>query len=110
MNCLSCNNLVKFLGSLAREEDVLEWLIENKSTGDDNDVIEDVSGRTLQTLISNADNLAVFVCKLNLIDKKNMMGKDIDWINTQKRIIMNDIIYARLLIFLKFYKHFRCKR
>jgi len=48
-------------GSLSREEDVLEWLIENKSTGDDSDVIEDVSGRTLQTLISNADKLVVYV-------------------------------------------------
>lgn len=51
-------------GSLSKEEDVLEWLIENKATGDDDDVIEDVSGRTLQTLIGNADRLAVFFCKL----------------------------------------------
>lgn len=54
---------LKFLDSLAREEDVLEWLIENKSTGDDDDVIEDVSGRTLQTLIGNADKLVVYFCK-----------------------------------------------
>ncbi|XP_063702540.1 uncharacterized protein LOC134832452 isoform X2 [Culicoides brevitarsis] len=47
--------------SLAREEDVLEWLIENKSTGDDDDAIEDISsGRTLQTLITNAERLVVY--------------------------------------------------
>ncbi|CAO1323981.1 unnamed protein product [Diamesa tonsa] len=44
---------------LSREEDVLEWLIENKSTGDDEDVIEEVSPKTLATLIQNIDNLVV---------------------------------------------------
>uniref|UniRef100_U5EMW7 Putative nucleolar protein 58 n=1 Tax=Corethrella appendiculata TaxID=1370023 RepID=U5EMW7_9DIPT len=44
---------------LQREEDVLEWLIENKSTGDEDDVIEDVTPKTLKTLINNIDNLVV---------------------------------------------------
>ncbi|XP_054003496.1 uncharacterized protein LOC128889677 isoform X2 [Hylaeus anthracinus] len=44
---------------LSREEDVLEWLIANKSTGDEEDVIEDVTSKTLQTLIGNIDNLVV---------------------------------------------------
>ncbi|KAG5678994.1 hypothetical protein PVAND_008603 [Polypedilum vanderplanki] len=44
---------------LSREEDVLEWLIENKSTGDDEDVIEEVNAKTLATLIQNIDNLVV---------------------------------------------------
>ncbi|XP_070499226.1 uncharacterized protein hlk isoform X3 [Chironomus tepperi] len=44
---------------LSREEDVLEWLIENKSTGDDEDVIEEVTAKTLGTLIQNIDNLVV---------------------------------------------------
>lgn len=52
-----------FLGELSREEDVLEWLIENKSTGDDEDVIEDVSLKTLNTLIGNVDHLVVLFCK-----------------------------------------------
>lgn len=51
------------LGELSREEDVLEWLIENKSTGDDEDVIEDVSLKTLNTLIGNVDHLVVLFCK-----------------------------------------------
>lgn len=42
---------------------MLEWLIENKSTGDDEDVIEDVSLKTLNTLIGNVDNLVVLFCK-----------------------------------------------
>ncbi|XP_053966440.1 uncharacterized protein LOC128868405 isoform X5 [Anastrepha ludens] len=46
-------------GELSREEDVLEWLVQNKSTGDEDDVIEDVTAKTLSTLISNIDNLVV---------------------------------------------------
>ncbi|XP_030027959.1 uncharacterized protein LOC115445721 isoform X2 [Manduca sexta] len=46
-------------GELSREEDVLEWLIANKSTGDEEDVIEDVTAKTLNTLIGNVDHLVV---------------------------------------------------
>lgn len=51
------------IGELSREEDVLEWLVENKSTGDDEEVIEDVTAKTLDTLIGNIDNLAVLFCE-----------------------------------------------
>ncbi|XP_046832571.1 uncharacterized protein LOC124430289 isoform X3 [Vespa crabro] len=44
---------------LSKEEDVLEWLVANKSTGDEEDVIEDVTSKTLNTLIGNIDNLVV---------------------------------------------------
>jgi len=54
---------VSFTDELSREEDVLEWLIENKSTGDDEDVIEEVTAKTLGTLIQNIDNLVVVFCK-----------------------------------------------
>lgn len=50
------------IGELSKEEDVLEWLIENKSTGDDEEVIEDVTAKTLSTLIGNVDNLVVLFC------------------------------------------------
>ncbi|CAH1962777.1 unnamed protein product [Acanthoscelides obtectus] len=46
-------------GDLSREEDVLEWLVQHKSTGDEDDIIEDVTLKTLSTLISSVDNLAV---------------------------------------------------
>lgn len=52
-----------FSGELQREDDVLEWLVQNKSTGDEDDVIEDVTPKTLATLISNIDNLVVLFCK-----------------------------------------------
>ena len=51
------------IDELSREEDVLEWLIENKSTGDDEDVIEEVTAKTLGTLINNIDNLVVVFCE-----------------------------------------------
>lgn len=58
------NNVIfLFLGELSKEEDVLEWLIANKSTGDEEDVIEDVTAKTLNTLIGNVDNLVVLFCK-----------------------------------------------
>ncbi|XP_050520810.1 uncharacterized protein LOC126894105 isoform X3 [Daktulosphaira vitifoliae] len=44
---------------LTKEEDVLEWLVQNKSTGDEEDIIEDVSAKTLDTLIESVDNLVV---------------------------------------------------
>lgn len=54
---------VYVIGELSKEEDVLEWLVENKSTGDEEDVIEDVTAKTLSTLIGNIDNLVVLFCK-----------------------------------------------
>lgn len=50
------------LDELSKEEDVLEWLVANKSTGDEEDVIEDVTAKTLNTLIGNIDNLVVLFC------------------------------------------------
>lgn len=41
---------------------MLEWLVANKSTGDEEDVIEDVTAKTLNTLIGNIDNLVVLFC------------------------------------------------
>lgn len=55
--------LVARAGELSKEEDVLEWLVENKSTGDEEDVIEDVTAKTLNTLIGNIDNLVVLFCE-----------------------------------------------
>ncbi|XP_008201422.1 uncharacterized protein hlk isoform X5 [Tribolium castaneum] len=46
-------------GELTKEEDVLEWLVQHKSTGDEDDIIEDVTLKTLSTLISSVDHLAV---------------------------------------------------
>jgi hypothetical protein len=62
------------LGELTREEDVLEWLVQNKSTGDEEDIIEDVTAKALDTLIGSVDNLVVLFCKLVCILKHYKMS------------------------------------
>lgn len=60
-------NKIFVVGELTREEDVLEWLVQNKSTGDEDDVIEDVTAKTLETLIGSMDNLVVLFCKFGFL-------------------------------------------
>ncbi len=50
-------------GDLTNEEAVLEWLIHNRSTGDDEDVIEDVTSASLEAMVASVENLAVLFCK-----------------------------------------------
>lgn len=45
------------------EDKVLEWLVENKNTGDDDDFINDVTAGLLNTLIDSMDHLAVIFCE-----------------------------------------------
>lgn len=53
-------------GDLLREEDVLEWLVQNKNTAsEEEDMIEDVTAKTLETLTSTAPHLAVLFCKIS---------------------------------------------
>jgi phenylpyruvate tautomerase PptA (4-oxalocrotonate tautomerase family) len=50
-----------------REEDVLEWLVQNKNTAsEDEDMIEDVTAKTLETLTSTAQHLAVLFCEFSI--------------------------------------------
>ncbi|XP_077298088.1 hulk isoform X2 [Arctopsyche grandis] len=60
---------------LSREEDVLEWLVANKSTGDEEDVIEDVTAKTLNTLIGNIDNLVVLFYDHGDEDSMTVLGE-----------------------------------
>eukprot|EP00094_Tigriopus_californicus_P003633 TCALIF_03495-PA protein Name:"Protein of unknown function" AED:0.42 eAED:0.43 QI:16/0/0/1/0.4/0.33/6/0/400 len=49
---------ILYEGDLAQETEILEWLIHTRTTGDDEDVIEEVSSTELETLISSVENLA----------------------------------------------------
>ncbi|XP_075212452.1 hulk isoform X4 [Lycorma delicatula] len=60
---------------LTREEDVLEWLVQNKSTGDEEDVIEDVTAKTLDTLIGSIDNLVVLFYDNDDEDSIQVLGE-----------------------------------
>ncbi|XP_030752656.1 uncharacterized protein LOC115879799 isoform X6 [Sitophilus oryzae] len=73
-----------YSGDLTKEEDVLEWLVQHKSTGDEDDVIEDVTLKTLGTLISSVDHLAVLFYdheeeeSLQILDELENIDDDCD--------------------------------
>jgi len=50
---------ILYQGDLMDEAAVLEWLIQNRSTGDEDDVIEDVDAKSLDTMIQSIEHLAV---------------------------------------------------
>ena len=39
---------------------MLEWMIKNKSSADDDDVLEMVDGTQLEIMVDNVDNLLVY--------------------------------------------------
>ena len=47
---------------LRNEHAVLEWLIHNRAVGDEVDVIEEVDSKTLKTMVTSIENLAVLFC------------------------------------------------
>lgn len=63
---LMCAPLCSHAGDLMNEDKVLEWLVENKNTGEDDDVIDDVTLGLLNTLIDSMDHLAVIFCTLHI--------------------------------------------
>lgn len=63
----SNNHYGRFLGDLMKEEDVLEWLVQNKNTAsEEEDMIEDVTARTLETMTGTSAHLAVLFCKCSI--------------------------------------------
>ena len=53
-----------YTGDLKNEEEVLQWLVKNRSTGEESeDVIEAVSASSLETMVESVENLAVLFCK-----------------------------------------------
>ena len=47
---------------MTAEDDILEWLIQNRNSGDEEDVIEEVEFKTLEAMISAVENIAVLFC------------------------------------------------
>ena len=73
-----------FTGDLKNEEEVLQWLVKNRSTGEESeDVIEAVSASSLETMVESVENLAVLFCKcvvklrscLTVVEKLNKANK-----------------------------------
>ena len=49
---------------------MLEWMIKNKSSADDNDVLEKVDERQLEIMVDNVDNLLVYFYDNTRMSKK----------------------------------------
>ncbi|XP_064488753.1 uncharacterized protein LOC135400775 isoform X2 [Ornithodoros turicata] len=62
-------------GDLYNEEDVLKWLQEFMDTGDDTDVIEEVSADDVTALIEKTDIVAVFVYDENDEESKKILSE-----------------------------------
>ena len=56
-------------GDLRAEDDILEWLIQNRNSGDEEDVIEEVEFKTLEAMVSAVENIAVLFCKSKIFPK-----------------------------------------
>ena len=55
---------IVYEGDLTDEDNVLQWLIQNRATGEESeDVIESVSAASLQAMIESVESLAVLFCK-----------------------------------------------
>eukprot|EP00092_Neocalanus_flemingeri_P014640 GFUD01015796.1.p1 GENE.GFUD01015796.1~~GFUD01015796.1.p1 ORF type:complete len:410 (+),score=89.91 GFUD01015796.1:98-1327(+) len=50
---------ILYEGDLTAEDDILEWLIQNRSSGDEDDVIEEVEFKSLEAMVSAVENIAV---------------------------------------------------
>ena len=49
-----------YAGELKDEQEMLEWLIKNQSSADDDDTIEETDEEKLEIMVDNVDNLLVY--------------------------------------------------
>jgi len=50
---------ILYEGDLKAEDDILEWLIQNRNSGDEEDIIEEVEFKSLEAMVSAVENIAV---------------------------------------------------
>ena len=58
---------ILYEGPLEAEDDLLEWLIQNRNSGDEEDVIEDVQFKSLEAMVAAVENIAVLFCEYSLL-------------------------------------------
>merc|ERR1711971_27589 len=61
---------IVYAGELSDEHEMLEWMIKNKSSADDEDVLEMVDGEQLEIMVDNVDNLLVYFYDDTRMSKK----------------------------------------
>ena len=52
------------------EQEMLEWLIKNQSSADDDDTIEETDEEKLEIMVDNVDNLLVYFYDNTRMSKK----------------------------------------
>ena len=60
---------ILYEGPLEAEDDLLEWLIQNRNSGDEEDVIEDVQFKSLEAMVAAVENIAVLFCECFLFNR-----------------------------------------
>jgi len=68
---------IVYAGDLSDEHEMLEWMIKNKSSADDDDVLEMVDAEQLEIMVENVDNLLVY-----FYDNTRMSSKVLDVMET----------------------------
>ena len=61
---------IVYAGDLSDEHEMLEWMIKNKSSADDDAVLEKVDERQLEIMVDNVDNLLVYFYDNTRMSKK----------------------------------------
>ena len=61
---------IVYAGDLTDEHEMLEWMIKNKSSADDEDVLEKVDEKQLEIMADNVDNLLVYFYDNTRMSKK----------------------------------------
>merc|ERR1719297_251648 len=56
---------ILYEGDLRAEDDILEWLIQNRNSGDEEDIIEEVEFKSLEAMVSAVENIAVLFYNAN---------------------------------------------
>ena len=51
---------IVYAGDMNDENEMLEWLIKNQSSADDDDVLESANGEQLEIMVENVDNLMIY--------------------------------------------------
>ena len=66
-----------YAGELKDEQEMLEWLIKNQSSADDDDTIEETDEEKLEIMVDNVDNLMII-----FIDNSRLSTRVLDVMET----------------------------
>jgi len=83
---------IVYTGDMNDEHEMLEWLIKNQSSADDEDVLETVNNEQLEIMVENVDNLMIY-----FYDNTRLSSKVLDVMETIDDDCDNmDIVFVRV--------------